>query len=88
MEKRLINLRTAENEDIDAVKVRSKKNPKWLLECATIIALVVTFDAIKAFNDMKLLKSYLSGGNRIINFCRQSKPTENATIETFDKHMI
>jgi len=28
MEKRLINLRTAENEDIDAVKVRSKKNPK------------------------------------------------------------
>jgi len=35
-----------------------------------VTALVVAFDA-KAFNDTELLKSYLAGGNRIINFCRK-----------------
>ena len=37
----------------------------------TITALVAAFDA-KAFNETELLKSYLAGGNRIINFCRQT----------------
>jgi len=42
-----------------------------LLQCPTITALVAAFDA-KAFNDTELLKSYLAGGNRIVNFLRQT----------------
>jgi len=63
--KALINLRKAENGDSDA----SIKNYKSLLECPTITALVAAFDA-KVFNDTKLLKSHMTGGNRIINLCR------------------
>jgi len=37
----------------------------------TITALVAAFDA-KAFNCTELLKSYLAGGNRIINFHRRT----------------
>jgi len=61
----------AENDDIDALKVRPMKNYKLLLECPTITALIAAFDA-KAFNYTGLLKSHLAGGNRIINFCRQT----------------
>jgi len=64
-------LSLAENDDVDALKVRSIKNSKLLLERPTITVLVAAFDA-KAFNDTELLKSYLAGGNRIINFCRQT----------------
>jgi len=63
-------LRKAEDNDTDALKVQSIKNYKSLPECPTIIALVAAFDA-KAFSDTELLKSYLDGGNRIINFWRQ-----------------
>jgi len=56
-EKALINLRKAENDDIDALKVRSIKNSKSLLECPTINALVAALDT-KALNDAELLKSY------------------------------
>jgi len=66
----LISLRKAEDNDTDALKVRSTKNCKSLPECLTITALVAAFDA-KAFSDAELLKSYLDGGNRIITFCRQ-----------------
>jgi len=64
-----INQRKAEHDDIDAPKERSIKSSESLLECPT--ALVAAFDA-KTFNDTELLKSYLAGGNRIINFCRQT----------------
>ena len=52
-------------------KCTINKNSKSLLECSTITALVAAFNA-KAFNDTELLKSYLAGGNRIINFCGQT----------------
>jgi len=41
------------------------KNSKWLLECPTITALVVAFNA-KMFNGTEVLQSYLAGGSRII----------------------
>jgi len=63
-------LRKTENDDIDTLKARPIKNSKSLLECPTITALVAAFDA-KAFCDTELLKSYLAGGSRIINACRQ-----------------
>jgi len=69
----LINLRKFEN---DALKVRSEKNPNHHWSAA--------FDA-KALNCTELLRSYLAGGNRIINYHR--KPTEIATIEILTKHM-
>jgi len=50
----------------------------------TITAFVAAFDA-KALNCTELLRSYLAGGNRIINYHR--KPTEIATIEILTKHM-
>jgi len=59
------------NDDIDALKVQSINNSKSLLECPTITALVAAFDA-KAFSDAELLKSYLIGGNRIVDFHRQT----------------
>jgi len=62
-------LRRAEYDDSDALNLRSAKNSKSKLECATITSLVAAFDA-KAVNDMELLKSCLAGENRIINFCR------------------
>jgi len=37
----------------------------------TITALVAALDT-KTFNYTELLKSYLAGENRIINFCRQT----------------
>jgi len=37
----------------------------------TITVFVAAFDA-KTFNDMELLKSYLAGANRIINWHRQT----------------
>jgi len=81
----LVNTRKAENRDIDALKVRSTKNYKSSLQCPTIAALVAAF-AANAFHNTKLLKSYLAGGNRIINFCRQNK--RNIAIKYFDKtHM-
>jgi len=67
----LINLRKAENDDIDALNVRSMKDSKSLLECPTITVIVGAFDA-RTFDDTDLLKSYLAGGNIIINFCRQT----------------
>jgi len=60
------------------------KNSKSLPECLTITALVAAFDA-KAFSDAELLKSYLDGGNRIINFA--SKSTENVLDKYLTKHM-
>ena len=66
----LISLRKGEDNDTDALKVRSTKNYKSSPECLTITALVAAFDA-KLFSDTELLKSYLDGGNRIVNFCRQ-----------------
>jgi len=66
----LISLRKAEDYDTDPLKVQSIKNYKSLPEFPTITALVAAFDA-KAFSDTELLKSYLDGGNRIINFCSQ-----------------
>jgi len=59
-----MNLRWAENDDIDALNVRSIKSYKSLLECPRITALVAAFDA-KVFNDTELWKSYLGGGNMI-----------------------
>jgi len=67
----LITLRKAENDDSDALNIRAIKNSKSLLDYPTTTFLVATFDA-KAFYDTELLKSYLAGGNRIINFCRQT----------------
>jgi len=60
----------AEDNDTDALKLQSIKTSKSLPECPTITALVGAFDS-KGFSDTELLKSYLDGGNRIINFCRQ-----------------
>jgi len=61
----------AENDDMNALKVRSVKNYKTLLQCSMITALVAAFDA-NAFNDTKLLKSYLADWNRSINFHMQT----------------
>jgi len=68
---------------ITALNVRSIKNSKSLLECPAVTALVAAFDA-KAFSNTELLKSYLVGGNRIINFY---KPTENIPVKCLTKHM-
>jgi len=76
----LINLRKFEN---DALKVRSEKI-QIITGVPTIAAFVAAFDA-KALNCTELLRSYLAGGNRIINYHR--KPTEIATIEILTKHM-
>jgi len=62
-------LRKAETDSTDALKVQSIKHSKSSLECQT--ALVAALDA-KTFNDTELLKSYLPGRKRIINFCRQT----------------
>jgi len=65
-------LRKAEN---DVVQVQSVKNSndywstQWALSMIT--ALVAAID-VKAFNLTELLKSYLAGGNRIINCHRQT----------------
>jgi len=67
----LFSLSLAGNDDVDALKVRSIKNYKSLLECPTITALVAAFNA-KACNNTELLKSDLAGGNKVINFCRQT----------------
>jgi len=75
-------LSLAENDDVDALKVRSVKNCKSLLECPTITGLVAAFDA-KAFNDTELLKSYLAGGNRIIF---AGKPTGNVMVKYLTQH--
>jgi len=66
-------LRKVENDEIDALHVRSIKNSKSLLECPNDhCAQVATFDA-KTFNDTLWLKSYLLvRGNRMINFSRQT----------------
>jgi len=82
--KALINLHKAENDDIDAQKIWSIKNSKSLLECPTITTLVASFDS-KLFNDMELLKWYLAGRNRIINFAH--KPTKNVTVKYLTKHV-
>jgi len=66
----LISLRKAEDYDTDALEVQSVENYKSLPECPTTTALVAAFHT-KAFSDTELLKSYLDGGSRIINFCRQ-----------------
>jgi len=77
--KALINLRKFEN---DVLKVRSIKKIQIVTGVPTITAFVADFDT-KALNCTELLKSYLAGGKRIINYRR--KPTEIATIEIFDK---
>jgi len=48
-------------------------NKKFLIvtRVPKITALVAAFDA-NTFNDRELLKRYLAGGNRIINFCMQT----------------
>jgi len=55
----------------DALKVWSVKNSKSLLECPRITAFVAAFDT-KVLNCTEMLKSYLAGGNRIINRHRQT----------------
>jgi len=67
----LKGLSIAKNDDVDALKLRSIQNSKSLLECPAITALFAAFD-VKAFNTTELLKSYLAGRNKIINFCRQT----------------
>jgi len=54
----------------------------------TITALVAAFDA-KALNCTELLKSYLAGGNRIINCHRQTKiaTIESLQLKYLTKHM-
>jgi len=87
----LINFWKAENDDIDALKVRSIKNSKSLLECPTITALVAAFDA-KAFNDTKLLKSYLAGGNKDYQFLQENQLKKSrsytASDKTYDLHFL
>jgi len=80
----LFSLSFDENDDIDTLKGRSIKNSKSLLVCFTITALVAAFDS-KAFMNTKLLKSYLAGGNEIINFCRQTNG--NVAVRYFTQHM-
>jgi len=82
--KALIDFRKAENDDIDALKVRSIQNSKLLLECPTITALVAALDA-KAFNDTELLKSYLAGGNRDYQFLQANQPKKSRLNTVYDK---
>jgi len=63
-----INLRNVEN---DALKVRSAKNSKSFLKCLRSLRLLLP-PTQKTFNCTELLKSYLAGGNRIINLHRQT----------------
>jgi len=62
--KTLIDLRKAENDDMDALLIRSIKNSKSLLERPAMTVFVAAFDA-KAFNGIELWKSCLASGNRI-----------------------
>jgi len=78
--KALIKLRKSEN---DALKVRSVKNSKSLLECPPS-AFVAAFDA-KALSCTELLMSCLAGGNSIINCHRQTNQNRHRLYELFDK---
>jgi len=69
----LISLRKVENDNIAALKVWSIKNSKLLLECPKIALRLLLPSTQKWFNDTELLKSYLAGGNTIVNFHRQTK---------------
>jgi len=64
----LINLRKAEN---DALKVRSVKNSKSLLECPRSLRLLLPSTQKRSMTT-ELFKSYLAGGDRSINFHRQT----------------
>jgi len=78
--KALINLGKAENDGIDALKVRSIKNSKSLLECPTVTALVATDtkpSLIRNCRNRTWLE--LTG---LSNFA--GKPTENVMLY-FDK---
>jgi len=77
-------LRKAENDAIDALKVRSIKVFKSLLECPTITALVAAFDA-KRFNDMDLLKSYLAEEEDY--WFPQTNQTKTARLKYLTKHV-
>jgi len=61
------------------------KHSRSLLECPTITAFVAALDA-KAFNCTELLKSYLAGGNRIINCHRQTNRNHH-NWKHLTKHM-
>ena len=80
--KALINLRKSEN---DTLKVRSVKNSKSLLECPR--SLICCCHRRKMFNDTELLKSYLAGGNRIINCHRQTNRNPH-NWKNLTKHVV
>jgi len=81
--KALINLCKAENDDINALNVRSIKNSRSLPECPTNTALVAAFDK-KAVYDTELIKSWLAGRGLLIF---AGKPTENVIVKYLIKHM-
>jgi len=66
-------LRKAENDDIDALKIRSIKNYKSLLECPTITALVAALDSKRSMTWHCWNLTWLAGTPKgIINFCRKT----------------
>jgi len=71
----------AENDDIDALKVRSIKNSKSLLECPTITALVATFNAKSSMIRNCGNCAGLEGRGLLIS---RGELTVNATVEIFD----
>jgi len=74
----------AENDDIDALKIRSTNNCGSLLKCPTITVLVATFVA-KAFNHTESCNACLVGGKTII--ISIGEPNKNVTVKRLTKHM-
>jgi len=72
MEKRLIDLRKVENDGIDALKARSIKNAKSLLEYSTRSLRLLLLSTQKRSMTRKCWNRAWLAETRLINFCRQT----------------
>jgi len=79
MEKRLINLRKAGSDDVDALKVRSIKNAKSQLECPRrSLRLLLLSTQKRSMARMCWNRAWLAR-TRLLIFA--GKPTENVTVK-------
>ena len=80
----LVNLRKAENDDIDDLKVRSVKDSKSLPECPTITALVAAFDVKSSMTRNCGSRAWVAGTQLLIFV---DKPTEKIKVTYLTKQM-
>jgi len=84
-EKRLINVRKAENDDINTLKVSSIKNAKLLLECPTrsLRLLLLSTQKLSSMTRKCWNRAWLAG-TRLLIFA--GKQTENVAVKHLSKH--